>query len=71
MLQGKLESNGSAEVKAGEATFTIKPNMVSIKKEMVKVSGRNFVPGVIEPSFGIGRIMYAMFEHCYYCREVG
>lgn len=23
----------------------------------------------MEPSFGIGRIMYCMFEHCYYVRE--
>lgn len=34
------------------------------------MSGRSFVPGVIEPSFGIGRIMYSMFEHTYYAREV-
>eukprot|EP00983_Pelagomonas_calceolata_P039552 1137222-Pelagomonas_calceolata.AAC.19 len=37
----------------------------------LQVTGRNFVPGVIEPSFGIGRIMYSMFEHTYYAREVG
>lgn len=24
---------------------------------------------MVEPSFGIGRIMYCMFEHCYYTRE--
>lgn len=35
-----------------------------------QVTGRNFIPGVIEPSFGIGRIMYCMFEHAYYTREV-
>jgi glycyl-tRNA synthetase len=27
------------------------------------------VPSVIEPSFGIGRIIYCMFEHNYYMRE--
>jgi len=36
-----------------------------------QVTGRSFVPGVIEPSFGIGRIMYCMFEHTYSTREVG
>ncbi len=30
---------------------------------------RNFVPSVIEPSFGIGRIIYCMFEHCFYTRQ--
>ena len=30
---------------------------------------RNFVPSVIEPSFGVGRIIYCMFEHCYATRK--
>jgi len=29
----------------------------------------NFTPAVIEPSFGIGRILYCVFEHCFYSRE--
>ncbi len=28
-----------------------------------------FVPSVIEPSFGIGRIMTGIFEHCFSARE--
>ena len=32
-------------------------------------SCRRFIPSVIEPSFGIGRILYCMFEHAYYQRE--
>ncbi len=36
-----------------------------------KVTGKTYTPSVIEPSFGIGRIMYCMFEHSYYTREVG
>lgn len=31
-------------------------------------SEEDFVPGVIEPSFGIGRIMYAIFEHKFRVR---
>lgn len=27
------------------------------------------VPNVIEPSFGIGRIMYTIFEHTFHIRE--
>lgn len=34
-----------------------------------QVGGRNFTPAVIEPSFGIGRIMYCMFEHAFYTRQ--
>jgi glycyl-tRNA synthetase len=30
---------------------------------------REYTPNVIEPSFGIGRIMYALCEHSYWTRE--
>merc|ERR1712078_98116 len=49
--------------------FTVAKEMVTIKKTQKKISGRNFTPSVIEPSFGIGRIMYCMFEHTFYTRE--
>ena len=32
------------------------------------MSGRNYVPSVIEPSFGIGRIMYCLLEHNFKLR---
>eukprot|EP01023_Acetabularia_acetabulum_P067871 TRINITY_DN9484_c0_g1_i2.p1 TRINITY_DN9484_c0_g1~~TRINITY_DN9484_c0_g1_i2.p1 ORF type:complete len:299 (+),score=69.26 TRINITY_DN9484_c0_g1_i2:121-1017(+) len=50
-------------------TFAITPDMVKIYKEVQKKAGQNFVPSVIEPSFGIGRIMYCMFEHVFHTRE--
>lgn len=43
--------------------------MVDIKRERKRLTGRNFIPSVIEPSFGIGRIIYCIFEHSYYTRE--
>ena len=43
--------------------------LVKIEKQTKKVSGKSITPGVIEPSFGIGRILYCMFEHAYYVRE--
>lgn len=43
--------------------------MVSFTKEKKRVAGKNIVPGVIEPSFGIGRILYSILEHNYYTRE--
>ena len=47
----------------------IQPSWVDVKQEMKKVHGRNYTPAVIEPSFGIGRILYCLFEHSYYTRE--
>ena len=30
---------------------------------------RKFTPSVIEPSFGVGRIIYCALEHCFYTRQ--
>lgn len=32
-------------------------------------SVREYVPNVIEPSFGIGRILYTLLEHSYWARK--
>lgn len=51
------------------STFTVSEDMVSIKLEEKKVSVEKFLPGVIEPSFGLGRVIYAILEHSYCVRE--
>ena len=33
------------------------------------VHEEKFFPSVIEPSFGIGRIVYCVMEHCFKIRE--
>ena len=35
------------------------------------VHEEKFFPSVIEPSFGIGRIVYCVMEHCFKVRENG
>lgn len=68
-MKAQLEAGKDVVIKVGGNSFTLTPSMVEIKKEEKRMAGRNFTPGVIEPSFGIGRMMYCMFEHCYYTRE--
>ena len=70
-LRDALEADGSASLKAfcNGGDFTITKEMVSIKHVQKKLSGKNITPGVIEPSFGIGRILYCVLEHTYYARE--
>ena len=48
---------------------------VEISKDLIKIerrtrteNTREFTPNVIEPSFGIGRILYALIEHNYWTR---
>ena len=65
----KLEAEGKAMLATCAGEKEILPEMVSMKMEQQKSHGRNFTPSVIEPSFGIGRIMYCMFEHNFYTRK--
>lgn len=42
--------------------------LLEITRTNLRLSGREFVPNVIEPSFGIGRILYSLLEHSYWSR---
>lgn len=65
-LEAALNSAGKAEIAGG---FEITPDLVSFKKEKKTVQEVKFTPHVIEPSFGMGRILYAVLEHSFYQRE--
>ncbi|XP_021286891.1 glycine--tRNA ligase, mitochondrial 1-like [Herrania umbratica] len=69
-MKANLESKGEVEfhVCTLAKDVTIKTNMVTISKEKKKEHQRVFVPSVIEPSFGIGRIIYCLYEHSFYTR---
>ncbi|KAK6241772.1 hypothetical protein QUC31_014568 [Theobroma cacao] len=69
-MKAALESKGEVEfyVCTLGKNVPIKKNMVSISKEIKKEHQRVFTPSVIEPSFGIGRIIYCLFEHSFYTR---
>jgi len=71
-----LEMKSALETK-GETSFkvctlgkdvVITKKMVSIGMEKKLEHQRVFTPSVIEPSFGIGRIIYCLFEHSFYTR---
>lgn len=64
-LQEALAATGSANVQGFEVTA----EMVSIKLEKKNVHEVKYSPSVIEPSFGIGRIMYALMEHAFSQRD--
>ncbi|KDP22529.1 hypothetical protein JCGZ_26360 [Jatropha curcas] len=69
-MKAALESHGEVRFRICtlDKDVTIKKNMVSISKERKKEHQRVFTPSVIEPSFGIGRIIYCLYEHCFYTR---
>jgi glycyl-tRNA synthetase len=47
-------------------TIEIEPALVSYETVEEEVRGEEIVPHVIEPSFGIDRIIYTVLEHAYY-----
>ncbi|KAG5464232.1 hypothetical protein LSCM1_00413 [Leishmania martiniquensis] len=48
---------------------SITAQMVSFEEKEVKVTGYSYTPSVIEPSFGVGRILYCLLEQSYWVRR--
>lgn len=68
-LEQLLSEKGETEITLDSKTFAIKKEMIQVKRYQKTMHVEEYVPSVIEPSFGIGRIMYAIFEHNFKTRE--
>ena len=68
-LSDSLEKTQSCTLVVDGKEFKLEPKMIAFAKEKKKVSGENVTPAVIEPSFGIGRIIYALLEQSYWVRN--
>jgi len=66
----EYEKNGKIEVDVdGEKLLLDKEkNEIKMERFETKVMEEKFIPNVIEPSFGIGRIIYCVLEHCFAVR---
>lgn len=65
-----LETEGVATITTSSgATVTVNPGMVVFEYRDDKIHGRNYTPSVVEPSFGVGRILYACLEQAYWVRR--
>ncbi|QLG70262.1 hypothetical protein HG535_0A02000 [Zygotorulaspora mrakii] len=51
-----------------EGNLELDGNFITIEERTKTEHVREFVPNVIEPSFGIGRIIYSVFEHSFWNR---
>ena len=65
-FKADLENKGVATVEGG---FEITPDLVTFKNEKKHIHESKYLPSVIEPSFGIGRILYAVLEHAFTQRD--
>jgi glycyl-tRNA synthetase len=64
-IANALEADGKASVDG----FEITKDTLSWTKTLKKVHEAKFTPSVVEPSFGMGRILYSLLEHSFYQRE--
>jgi len=68
-LKGEL-AQGNTIIKTSEGKeFELTSEVLTIERKTFKQSIREFTPNVIEPSFGLGRIMYTLLEHSFWSRE--
>ena len=74
-LAAELEDKGFVTIPTTQAmgdgrTFVdLCNNILSIQKVTRTQTTREYTPNVIEPSFGIGRILYSLLEHVYWHRS--
>lgn len=68
-LQSKLESDGEYLLNTGNGEFKLTSDLVSVRKSEKTIHVEEIIPSVIEPSFGIGRILYSVLEHNFKMRE--
>ncbi|KAI0765045.1 glycyl-tRNA synthetase [Fomes fomentarius] len=68
-LQGELAQGSTTVTSSDGRDFKLTPDHLTIEKKTFKQSIREFTPNVIEPSFGLGRILYSLLEHSFWSRE--
>lgn len=69
LMEKDMNENGhhSCKLTNGQDAV-ISANMVTIKRSKKTVQVEEFVPSVIEPSFGFGRLLYSTLEHNFKIR---
>lgn len=71
-LSFDLEKEGKITMSVpgvGSGNVELSKDLIKIEKRTRVDNVREYTPNVIEPSFGIGRILYCLMEHVYWSRE--
>lgn len=66
--KGAITLETRVQLADGNNSVTLSADLLTIKKEEQLQTTREYVPNVIEPSFGIGRILYSLLEHVFWHR---
>ncbi len=65
MPVGSVKGRKEVAVQVGGKAYSVPSECFEVAMRKEKVTGRKFVPHVIEPSYGVDRIVYAVMEHAY------
>ncbi|MCZ7391892.1 MAG: glycine--tRNA ligase [Candidatus Methanoperedens sp.] len=68
-LKSEELSRDAIELTIDGEQIKIEKNAVTFETVCEEVHGENIIPHVIEPSFGIDRIVYSLLEHSYFEEE--
>ncbi|MHC1567319.1 MAG: glycine--tRNA ligase [Candidatus Syntropharchaeia archaeon] len=73
-----LEQLGKEDLEKDPIVIQMDGKKIEIEKDLVEykvireeIKGENVIPHVIEPSYGIDRIIYGLLEHSFYEEKVG
>lgn len=67
----QLTDQGALEIEVpgvGDGKVKVSKDLVNVEFRKKVENTREYTPNVIEPSFGIGRILYSLIEHNYWTR---
>ncbi len=64
-IEKEISEKGGIEI----AGFFIPKDRIKIIEETEKITGYRFIPHVVEPSFGVERLLYVVLEYSYTERE--
>jgi glycyl-tRNA synthetase len=65
IIKEQIETNGSYEIAIASDTFILEKDDLFFEEVEEKIKGEKIIPHVIEPSFGIDRIVYALLLHSF------
>ncbi|MEM2124299.1 MAG: glycine--tRNA ligase, partial [Methanolinea sp.] len=58
-------AGGVVRVRVDGEEIEVTPDLYDVREEEIEIPGEEVVPHVIEPSYGIDRMIYAVLEHNY------
>ncbi len=68
-MKDDFEKEGKKDLTVEGITFKLDKNNVEFEQKMVNVMEEKYIPHIIEPSFGLGRILYCVLEHSFRARD--